>query len=162
MRGRVSNQVSMLCTLNPEEVVPSDHPIREVKQLADAALGEMNEELQALYASSGRRSIPPERLLKSMLLMTLFSVRSERQFFEQLRYNLLFRWFLDMDMTGDAFDHSTFTNNRERFVQGDVAGLLFAAVVEQARRRQLLSRVLAAAAYNLVRLSRLRAVEVVT
>jgi IS5 family transposase len=75
-----------------------------------------------------------------MLLMALYSVRSERQFCEQLRYNLLFRWFLDMDMTGEAFDHSTFTNNRDRFIEGDVATKLFAAVVEQAKKRRLMSR----------------------
>lgn len=130
----------MLCALNAEDLVPAEHPIREIKALADQALREMDGELSALYCDSGRQSIPPERLLKSMLLMALYSVRSERQFCEQLRYNLLFRWFLDMDMTGEAFDHSTFTNNRDRFVQGDVATKLFAAVVQLAKQRRLMSR----------------------
>ena len=130
----------MLCALKAEELVLLEHAIREIKALADAALAAMNDGLAALYADSGRPSIPPERLLKSMLRMALYSVRSERQFCEPLRYNLLFRWFLDMDMTGETFDHSTFTNHRDRFLAGDVATKLFAAVVAQAKKRRLMSR----------------------
>lgn len=130
----------MLCALNAEELVPAEHPIRTIKVLADAALERMDEELSSLYSDRGRKSIPAERLLKSMLLMALYSLRSERQFCEQLRYNLLFRWFLDMDMTGETFDHSTFTNNRDRFLGGDLARKLFGEIVAEAQRQHLMSR----------------------
>lgn len=130
----------MLCALNAEELVPAEHPIRTVKVLADAALERMSAEFDSLYSKRGRKSIPPEQLLKSMLLMALYSLRSERQFCEQLRYNLLFRWFLDMDMTGETFDHSTFTNNRDRFLGGDLARKLFSQVVDEAKRQHLMSR----------------------
>lgn len=140
MRGRASAQVSLLCALNPEDLVPPDHPIRGVKALADAALARMDRQMDALYSNRGRMSIPPERLLKSMVLMALYGIRSERMFCEQLRYNLLFRWFLDMDMTGETFDHSTFTNNRDRFLQGNLAARLFGEVVQEAEHRGLVSK----------------------
>lgn len=139
MRGRPDPQVSLLCALNPEDLVPREHPIRRVKMLADEALLSMDAKLEGMYASHGRPSVPPERLLKSMLLMALYSVRSDRQFCEQLRYNLLFRWFLDMDMTEAVWDRSTFSHNRERLLEHDVARALFAAVVDKARVRQLAS-----------------------
>lgn len=139
MRGRQDRQISMLCALNPEELVPEDHPLRGVKELADAALRELDAELEAMYASHGRPSIPPERLLKSMLLMALYSIRSDRQFCEQLRYNLLYRWFLDMDMTEAVWDRTTFSHNRERLLEHDVARALFGTVVERARKRRLTS-----------------------
>lgn len=129
----------MLCALNPEEVVPQDHPLRGVKALADEALRRLNRELTAMYASSGRPSVAPERLLKSMLLMALYSIRSDRQLCEQLQYNLLFRWFLDMDMTEAVWDRSTFSHNRERLLEHDVARELFGAVVQQAKKRKLVS-----------------------
>jgi transposase len=139
MRGRNEEQVSMLCALNPEDLVPQDHPLREVKALADEALKQVDAELEAMYAERGRPSIPPERLLKSMLLMALYSVRSDRMLCEQLQYNLLFRWFLDMDMTERVFDRTVFSHNRERLLEHDVARVLFGAVVEQARKRKLVS-----------------------
>ena len=97
----------MLCLMSPEGRVRPDHPLREVKALADAALATLSPLFDEMYAASGRPSVPPERLLKSMLLMAFYSVRSERLFCEQLDYNLLFRWFLDMDMVEDSFDPST-------------------------------------------------------
>ena len=103
MRGKDTKQSSMLCLMSPEERVPAAHPLRSIKKLADAALAELSPVFDEMYAKSGRPSVPPERLLKSMLLMALYSVRSERQFCEQLEYNLLFRWFLDMDMIESAF-----------------------------------------------------------
>lgn len=125
--------------LNPEEVVPADHPLREVKALADEALRRLDAQFERMYAQKGRPSVPPERLLKSMLLMALYSVRSDRQLCEQVQYNLLFRWFLDMDMTEAVWDRSTFSHNRERLLEHDVARELFGAVVEQARERGLVS-----------------------
>lgn len=129
----------MVCLMSPESVVPSDHPIRRIKQLADAALKTLSSTFDEMYGPTGRPSIPPERLLKSTLLMALYTVRSERMFCEQLGYNLLFRWFLDMSMVDSPFEHSAFSHNRERLLKHDVAGEFFRAVVEQARGARLLS-----------------------
>ena len=107
MRGTSNSQPSMFCLLSPESVVPATHPLRRVKVLADAALKELSPLFDEMYSEFGRPSIPPERLLKATLLMALYTVRSERSFCEQLGYNLLFRWFLDMDMVEPSFDHST-------------------------------------------------------
>lgn len=139
MRGTTNQQSSMLCLLNPEELIAKDHPLRAIKALADSALTSMSPFLDAMYASCGRASVPPEVLLKAKLLAALFSVRSERQLCEQIRYNLLFRWFLDLDMLGDAFDHSTFSKNQERLLAHDAAGQFFAVIVAQARARGLIS-----------------------
>jgi len=140
MRGENTKQSSMLMLMSPETRVPVTHPLRAIKKLADAALAELSTVFDPMYASVGRPSIPPERLLKSMLLMALYTVRSERQFCEQLDYNLLFRWFLDMDMEEPSFDPTVFTKNRDRFVASDAAGEFFHAVVEQARSAGLMSR----------------------
>jgi transposase len=94
MRGQQNPQVSMLAFVNVETLVPSDHPLRTIKCLADAALAELSPVFDAMYAEIGRSSIPPERLLKASLLISLYSVRSERAFCEELNYHLLFRWFL--------------------------------------------------------------------
>jgi transposase len=139
MRGFDSKQSSMLCLMSPETVVPEDHPLRAIKKLVDVALAELSPAFDTMYADSGRPSIPPERLLKATLLMALFSVRSERLFCEQLDYNLLFRWFLDMDMVEPGFDPSTFSKNRQRLIEADIAKQLFSHVVEQARKAHLLS-----------------------
>ena len=139
MRGEKANQGSMLMLMSPESLVPSDHPIRGIKKLADEALAKLSPIFDAMYASVGRPSIPPERLLKSMLLMALFTVRSERQFCEQLDYNLLFRWFLDMDMVEPSFVPTVFSHNRDRLIAHDVAGEFLRAIVEQARKARLMS-----------------------
>jgi transposase len=139
MRGADTKQSSMLCLMSPESMVPERHPIRRIKKLADACLAGMSPTFDAMYAATGRPSIPPERLLKASLLMALYSQRSERQFCEQLGYNLLFRWFLDMDMVEPTFDATVFTKNRERLLAHDVAGEFFRAVVEQARKARLMS-----------------------
>jgi transposase len=139
MRGKDSKQSSMLCLMSPDGMVPERHPVRRIKKMADECLARMSSTFDAMYAATGRPSIPPERLLKASLLMALYTVRSERQFCEQLGYNLLFRWFLDMDMVEPTFDATTFTKNRERLLAHDVAGDFFRAVVEQARRAHLMS-----------------------
>jgi transposase len=139
MRGENTKQSSMLMLMSPESRVPEGHPLRAIKKLADTVLTELSPVFDKMYASVGRPSIPPERLLKSMLLMALYTVRSERQFCEQLDYNLLFRWFLDMDMAGESFDPSTFTKNRDRLVDSDAAGDFFRAVVGQAKVAGLIS-----------------------
>lgn len=139
MRGEVTKQSSMLSLRTPADRVPTDHPLRRVKDLADGALRVLSPTLDAMYSNVGRPSIPPERLLKGMLLMALYSVRSERLLCEQLDYNLLFRWFLDMEMDEPSPDHSTFSANRDRLLEHEVAGRFFAAVVEQARKARLMS-----------------------
>ncbi|RME55587.1 MAG: IS5 family transposase [Caldilineae bacterium] len=139
MRGKQTKQSSMLCLMSPESVVPADHPLRRVKKIADEVLEELSPQFDAMYSKVGRPSVPPERLLKSLLLIALYSIRSERMFCEQLGYNLLFRWFLDMDMMGDGFDASTFSRNRERLLEHDVAGAFFRAVRDRAKRKRLMS-----------------------
>jgi len=139
MRGSPPKQTSMVMLASPESVVPKDHPIRRIKKLADAALVRLSPTFDAMYSSEGRPSIPPERLLKGSLLIALFSVRSERLFCEQLGYNLLYRWFLDMDMAEAPFDHSTFSRNRDRLLEHEVAKLFFQAIVTQAKCRHLMS-----------------------
>jgi len=129
----------MLCLMSPESRVPDDHPLRAIKKLADDVLDEMSPLFDEMYAESGRPSVPPERLLKATILMALYTVRSERQFCEQLSYNLLFRWFLDMSIVEDSFDASTFSKNRGRLIEHDVAQVFFHHVVEQARSAKLMS-----------------------
>jgi transposase len=104
----------MLSLVAPEQRVPQAHPLRRIKQLADTALQALSPTFDEMYSAGGRPSVPPERLLKSTLLMAFYTVRSDRLFCEQLEYNLLFRWFLDMDMVEESFDHSTFSKNRQR------------------------------------------------
>jgi len=139
MRGTADKQMTMLSLVSPEQRVPPDHPIRKIKALADQELAGLSAVFNKMYASTGRPSIPPERVLKSLLLIALYSIRSERQFCEQLEYNLLFRWFLDMNLIEDSFDHSVFTKNRERLMEHEVGCLFFDAVVRQARALSLMS-----------------------
>ena len=139
MRGANTKQSSMLMLMSPEARVPADHPLRAIKKLADAALNQLSPVFSAMYSEIGRPSIPPERLLKATLLMALYTVRSERQFCEQLNYNLLFRWFMDMDMVEESFVPTVFTKNRERLLAHDVAGEFFRVVVAQGRAAKLMS-----------------------
>ena len=132
MRGQSTNQSSMLCLISPEAVVPADHPLRTLRVIADQALGTMSRRFDRMYADTGRPSVPPERLLKGQLLIALYSIRSERQLCEQLQYNLLYRWFLGMDMVELAFDATTYSRNRERLMAHEVAAQFFAAVRDQA------------------------------
>ena len=139
MRGRVDPQESMFSYFSPDSRVPEGHPLRQIKQHADAVLGSMNAELDRIYAEIGRPSIPPERLLKASLLIALYSVRSDRLFCEMLDYNILFRWFLDMSLEQPGLDQSNFSRLRERLVGQDTARVFFDAVVGEARKAGLLS-----------------------
>src|SRR5436190_1612729 len=139
MRGEERRQRSMLLVVNLEERIPKEHPLTRIKQMADLALRELSPIFDEIYSVLGRPSIPPERLLKASLLMALYTIRSERLFCEQLDYNLLFRWFLDMELDEPSFDHSSFGANRKRLLEHQVAGEFFRAVVEQARSLKLLS-----------------------
>src|SRR5687768_8122118 len=133
MRGVDDKQASMFSVISPDRRVPADHPLRQIKRMADEVLASLSSTFDAMYSRIGRPSIPPERLLKSQVLMALYTVRSDRQFCEQLDYNLLFRWFLDMNADEPTFDASSFSRNRDRLLDHDVAGKFFAAVVAQAR-----------------------------
>lgn len=129
----------MLALVDVEKLIPKDHPLRDIKRLADAALKDLSRSLSVMYGKTGRPSVPPERLLKGMLLLALYSIRSETQFCEQLRYNFLFRWFLDVDMVEEPFDHCAFSDNRTRFIAHDVAGKFFRKIVKQAQAARLMS-----------------------
>jgi transposase len=139
MRGAKKMQQSMLSLRTPEQRVPVKHPLRAIKKMADDALEAMSARFDEMYSSVGRPSVPPEQLLKGSLLMALYSIRSERQLCEQLDYNLLFRWFLDMGADDETFNHSTFSANRERFIKHDVGQQLFNEILVQAKVAQLLS-----------------------
>ena len=139
MRGAPDPQLAMLTTLSPEELIPADHPIRRIRRVVEAVLVELDGEFDAMYSTKGRRSVPPEALLKATVLMALFSIRSERAFCERLNYDLLFKWFLDMPIDGKAFDATTFTKNRKRLLDHDIADRCFEAVVRQATLRRYVS-----------------------
>src|SRR5260370_31386999 len=125
MRGEERRQRAMLVVIDPEQLVPKGHPLRRIKEVADAPLVHLSPPLDAMYSAVGRPSIPPEGLLKASLLMALYTVRSERLFCEQLDYNFLFRWFLDLEADEPSFDHSTFSRNRQRLVPDDPAPGVF-------------------------------------
>lgn len=139
MRGDIESQRDLVVTVTPEELVPRDHPIRVIKKMADEALKKLGPKLEGLYSERGRPSIPPEMLLKSQILIALYSVRSERLFCERLQYDFLFRWFLDLPGVGTAFDATTFSKNRQRLLEAEIFEEFFGEVLEQARRRFLLS-----------------------
>jgi transposase len=139
MRGISEKQSIMLTLISPEGRVPKDHPLRPIKRMAEEELQRLSRVFDQMYSSVGRPSIPPERVLKSLLLIALYSVRSERQFCEQLDYNLLFRWFLDMNMVEESFDPTVFTKNRERLLSHGVGRLFFDAIVRKAREARLMS-----------------------
>lgn len=138
MRGRTDRQATFT-SLTPDMKVPRNHPIRRIRALVDPLLKELSPTFDEMYREGGRPSIPPEHLLKSLLLIALYSVRSERQFCERLEYDLLFKWFLDLNLEDPAFDASTFSKNRERLLKQDVAQKFLNGVVAEARRRKLLS-----------------------
>lgn len=138
MRGSTTRQVTLL-TVTADDLIPPDHPIRRVKPFVEAALAQLSPVFDEMYAESGRPSIPPEHLLKACLLMAFYSIRSERQFCERLQYDLLFKWFLDLNVEDPAFDQSTFAKNRERLLDHDVSRRFFEAVLELARQQHLLS-----------------------
>jgi transposase len=139
MRGRRNPQASLLAFVDLEERVPPQHPLRSIKRFADRALESLSPTFEAMYGAGGRPSIPPERLLKASLLISLYSVRSERAFCEELGYHLLWRWFLDMSLMEPSFDQSTFSKNRGRLLQHVVAQQFFDEVVRQADALGLLS-----------------------
>jgi transposase len=140
MRGTETNQQVLFSYVAIEARIPSDHPLRAMKALLEPVLIEIAPRFATMYAEAGRPSIPPEQLLRALLLQVLYTVRSERQLMEQLEYNLLFRWFVGLGMDDAVWHPTTFTKNRDRLLAGNVAEAFFAAVVRQADTRGLLSR----------------------
>lgn len=133
MRGKVDAQADMLALISPESVVPREHPLRRIKPLVESVLKDLWPLFEEMYAEWGRPSIPPERLLKAKLLQAFYTIRSESLLVESLHYNLLFRWFLDLNLTDPIWDNSTFSKNQERLLQHRTADLFFSSVVELAR-----------------------------
>jgi len=139
MRGDDRQQSGMFSYISPETRVPQDHPLRAIRTMVDAALTKLSSRLDALYARVGRPSIAPEKLLRALLLQVLYTVRSERLLMEQLDYNLLFRWFVGLNMDDAVWDPTVFTKNRERLLEGEIAQAFFEQVIAEAREHGLLS-----------------------
>ena len=139
MRGADYQQSGMFSYISAENRVPEDHPLRAIRAMVDLALCNMGPQFDAMYAKLGRPSIAPEKLLRALLLQVLYTVRSERMLMEQLNYNLLFRWFVGMNIDDPVWDVTVFTKNRERLLAAEIAKTLFAEVLAQARSCDLLS-----------------------
>jgi len=139
MRGMDVDQGELFSYISLDSRIPKDHPLRPIRKMVDVALREMSREFSGMYSHTGRPGIPPERLLRALLLQVLYSVRSERMLMEQMEYNLLFRWFVGLGVNEEVWDPTTFTQNRDRFLSGNVAEVFFASVVSQAERAGLLS-----------------------
>ena len=139
MCGDDVQQEAMFSYRSPEARVPQDHPLRPIRKMVNQALAELDGEFQAMYAREGRPSIPPEKLLRALLLQVLYTIRSARLLMEQLDYNLLFRWFVGLSMDDKVWDHSVFSKNQERFLDSDLAAAFFARILEQAKIARLLS-----------------------
>ncbi len=139
MRGEDAGQVAVFSYVSPEQRVPKEHPLRPLLKIVNDVLGRMSPLFEKLYSHTGRPSIPPEKLLRALLLQVLYTIRSERMLMEQLDYNLLFRWFVGLNMDDLVWDATVFTKNRDRVLGGEVAKVFFQEVLAEARRRSLLS-----------------------
>lgn len=139
MRGSDESTVALFSYVDLESRVRVDHPLRAIRELVNEALAALGSDFTALYSGLGRPSIPPERLLRAMLLQAFYSIRSERQLMERLDFDLLFRWFVGLGIDDPAWDHSTFSKNRDRLLEGDIAGRFLSAVLAQPRVKRLLS-----------------------
>lgn len=139
LRSNDHQRTSMWTTLSPEEAVPSHHPLRPIRAMVNGILDELSPEFSKLYARRGRPSIAPERLLRALLLQALFSIRSEPLLLEQLRYNLLFRWFVGLSMDDPIWNVSSFSKNRDRFLNGEISERFFEKVLVIAREANLMS-----------------------
>lgn len=139
MRGYDTQQNTMFSYLSPEQRVPTDHPLRRMRPMVDVALQALSPSFDEMYSAFGRPSIAPEKLLKALLLQILYTVRSERLLMEQLGYNLLFRWFVGLNMDESVWVPTVFSKNRDRLLEGDIAEKFFAEVLGQARKADLLS-----------------------
>jgi transposase len=139
MRGADEQPGSMFSYVSLEDRVPTDHPLRAIRRITDRALERLSPQFGVLYVNFGRPSIPPEKLLRALLLQALYTIRSERQLMEQLDYNLLFRWFVGLGMDDAIWAPSTFSKNRDRLLDGDIAAAFFDAILIHADSERLLS-----------------------
>ncbi len=139
MRGTDQAQPGMFSYVSPEARIPEDHPLRATREMTNRALARLDRKFRKLYSRTGRPSVPPEQLLRALLLQVLYSIRSERMLMEQLEYNLLFRWFVGLEMDDRVWDVTVFTKNRDRLLEGELAEGFFQAVLEEARTGGLLS-----------------------
>jgi transposase len=139
MRGDDRQTGWMFSYVSPEERVPADHPLRAIRRMTDAIFDRLSRRFARLYSDIGRPSIPPEKLLRALLLQGLYTVRSERLLIEQLQYNLLFRWFVGLSMDDPVWDATVFTKNRDRLLDGDIAEAFFQEVLAEAKAARLLS-----------------------
>src|SRR5947209_1054249 len=139
MRGSDKRSRELFSYVHLEQRVRQDHPLRAIRSLTDAALEALSADFAALYSGLGRPSIPPEMLLRAMLLQAFYSIRSERQLMERLEFDLLFRWFVGLGIDDGIWDHSVFSKNRDRLLEGEIAAKFMAAVLTQPKVRQLLS-----------------------
>src|SRR6266576_5586431 len=139
MRGADGQQAGMFSYVSPERRIPANHPLRPIREMTDEVLRQLSRRFARLYAKTGRPSIAPEKLLRALLLQVLYSVRSERLLMEELDYNMLFRWFVGLNMDDRVWDPTTFTKNRERLLRGEIAEQFFEGVLDQARGHELLS-----------------------
>jgi transposase len=139
MRGRDDRTEGLFSYVSCERRVPADHPLRAILPIVDAALAALSGEFEKLYAVNGRPSIPPEKLLRALLLQAFYSIRSERQLMEQLDYNLLFRWFVGLGVDDSVWDVTVFTKNRDRLLEGEVAAKFLKAVLDRPQVKALLS-----------------------
>lgn len=140
MRGESKSQESLFSYVDLESRIPVQHPIRKVRMIVDKALHELEDSFEGMYATVGRPSIPPEQLIRALLLQIVFTIRSERQLMERLDYDLMFRWFVGLGMDEAVWNHSVFSKNRDRLLQHDIDELFFNAIKTQAYAKQLMSR----------------------
>src|SRR4051795_6196700 len=139
MRGSDRQTGKLFSYASPETLVPQDHPLRAIRLIVNSALDRLSPAFAALYADTGRPSIPPEKLLRALLLQALFTVRSERQLMQQITYNMLFRWFVGLAMDAPVWDVTVFTKNRDRLLEGDIARAFLAAILADPQVTPLLS-----------------------
>lgn len=139
MRGADITQAALFSYRTLEARIPQEHPLRKLRAVVDGLLSAMHGEFEALYAGAGRASIPPERLLRASLIQTLYSIRSERQLVQHIEYNLLYRWFVGLDMDDAVWDHSSFTKNRERLLNEAITRSFFGKVLDLAEWQGLVS-----------------------
>ena len=139
MRGRISQQSQMFSYVDLDSRVPRTHPLRRIKELSDVALGRMDSQLTALYSPIGRESIPPEQLLKASLLQVIYGIRSERQLVEQIQFNMLYRWFLDLALDQEVWVPTVYTHNRDRLLTTSIARQFLAEIVQQATSKGFVS-----------------------
>src|SRR5258708_5964413 len=139
MRGSDQGNGSLFSYVDLEQRVRPDHPLRVIREIANASLQALSADFDALYSPFGRESIPPERLVRALLLQAFYSIRSERQLVERIEYDLLFRWFVGLGIDEVVWDATTFTTNRDRLLDGDVAAKFLSAVLSQSRVKRLLS-----------------------